>query len=550
MTKALASRRGGRDCRRPPRVALGRGADGPGFEAADLAPYAAARGIPEPVSAIRFASITGSEAPSPDLQFPQLPTLRQAQVASIVESWLPLGWDEFRSAKAKQKIPDHLDAEAKLAGSTLFHFGAFLSTTWRSNDWWWGRLDAAAGILRFIDSLPKPDPDVGVDPARRRRRGAEGGARPSASPSTAPCPPTIPARRAPTCRPEPTPSATCVPATSSPSRRAASASSRAGSAAAGGRRRPPPGSLVPPLLAAAPLIAHPIRAVAGIAVVLAALAAAASPVYGLWRLLGLEDRIPDGRARRVVLVLLLVLGGARGARLRRQSAPGRSSGGSRARTAGEALGDLADGLSDRRGRARSAAIALRDPRCRPRRRDRVRGLLRPGPLGARLDGPVRRDRSELVAMRMAYRLPDAIHHKGSRALWIVVASAAALLADAPRVHASGPRCTGAQRQPVLRRAGLGRGQGPLRVRRSRSCCSERVRGVRRPARVRARMGMARRGVDRKVAGTRAGDHGAASRRWLGGRRRAHHRGGRRFLAGGCRSSPSRATTPSSRTRSR
>jgi hypothetical protein len=39
--------------------------------------------------------------------------------------------------------------------------------------------------------------------------------------------------------------------------------------------------------------------------------------------------------------------------------------------------------------------------------------------------------SELVAMRMAYRLPDAIHHKGSRALWIVVASIAALLAVLP-----------------------------------------------------------------------------------------------------------------------
>ena len=40
---------------------------------------------------------------------------------------------------------------------------------------------------------------------------------------------------------------------------------------------------------------------------------------------------------------------------------------------------------------------------------------------------------ELVAMRMAYRLPDTVHHKWSRALWILVAAAAALLAVLPEV---------------------------------------------------------------------------------------------------------------------
>ena len=106
MTKALEADASGDNADGLRESPWGAVPSAPVFEAADLAPFAATRGIPEPVSTIRFASITGSEAPSPDLQFPQLAILRQAQVASIVESWLPLGWDEFESAVAKQKIPE------------------------------------------------------------------------------------------------------------------------------------------------------------------------------------------------------------------------------------------------------------------------------------------------------------------------------------------------------------------------------------------------------------------------------------------------------------
>jgi patatin-related protein len=38
----------------------------------------------------------------------------------------------------------------KLAGTALFHFGAFLNRTWRENDLMWGRLDAAERIIRSI----------------------------------------------------------------------------------------------------------------------------------------------------------------------------------------------------------------------------------------------------------------------------------------------------------------------------------------------------------------------------------------------------------------
>ena len=38
----------------------------------------------------------------------------------------------------------------KLAGTALFHFGAFLNRAWRENDLLWGRLDAAERIVRSI----------------------------------------------------------------------------------------------------------------------------------------------------------------------------------------------------------------------------------------------------------------------------------------------------------------------------------------------------------------------------------------------------------------
>jgi hypothetical protein len=401
----------------------------PVFEAADLAPFAAARGIPEPVSAIRFASITGSEAPSPDLEFPQLPILREAQIASIVESWLPLGWDEFRSAVAKQKIPSHLDAEAKLAGSTLFHFGAFLSTTWRSNDWWWGRLDAAAGILRFIDSLPKPDPDAestlhaditAAQVAVLAHQQTVDSTLPANDPRTPRSDMSAGAHTLSNLRP-----GYVVAIASRGVRIVARGLGRGWGPAQAAAR-----VLVPPVLAAAPLIAHPIRAVAGIAVVLAALAAAASPVYGLWRLLGIEDRVPDDVPAAsysfsfwfwASLGALAFIGIGVWAIVRWSKSAHRW----------RALGDLADELSDRRRRSRTAALLFA-----------ILGVV----LAVATGFAVYFDQglsvrawtillaavgSELVAMRMSYRLPDAVHHKGSRALWIVVAALAALLAILP-----------------------------------------------------------------------------------------------------------------------
>ena len=43
---------------------------------------------------------------------------------------------------------------AKVAGVQLSHFGSFLKSTWRANDWMWGRLDGAHDLLELILSRP------------------------------------------------------------------------------------------------------------------------------------------------------------------------------------------------------------------------------------------------------------------------------------------------------------------------------------------------------------------------------------------------------------
>jgi hypothetical protein len=42
------------------------------------------------------------------------------------------------------------ETRRKLAGTALFHFGAFLNREWRQNDLMWGRLDAAERIIRCV----------------------------------------------------------------------------------------------------------------------------------------------------------------------------------------------------------------------------------------------------------------------------------------------------------------------------------------------------------------------------------------------------------------
>ncbi|MEX5294781.1 DUF3376 domain-containing protein [Kocuria sp. CPCC 205268] len=122
--------------------------------AADLPPLLAAAGIPSAVSPVAYGEIRGDQPPAGPEAFPALrdalvrDRLQQAldaQGAGGRELALLLGGGEHR-------VP----AGAKLAGAGLLNFRGFLAAPWRAHDWWWGRLDAAAGVAGFLRGLPAP----------------------------------------------------------------------------------------------------------------------------------------------------------------------------------------------------------------------------------------------------------------------------------------------------------------------------------------------------------------------------------------------------------
>jgi hypothetical protein len=57
------------------------------------------------------------------------------------------------SAEAPNAYDGRIRPAEKLAGLQLQHFGAFYRSTWRANDWMWGRLD---GISRLVQMLLAP----------------------------------------------------------------------------------------------------------------------------------------------------------------------------------------------------------------------------------------------------------------------------------------------------------------------------------------------------------------------------------------------------------
>ena len=63
--------------------------------------------------------------------------------------------DELDSVTVANLLDEQtLRSTAKLAGLRTANLAGFLSSDWRRNDWWWGRLDAAAGIVELFQSFP------------------------------------------------------------------------------------------------------------------------------------------------------------------------------------------------------------------------------------------------------------------------------------------------------------------------------------------------------------------------------------------------------------
>ena len=142
-----------------------------GMTLGEWAQLIATVGGPISTPLISFHRITGDERPADPDTFDML--LRGAR-AKQLEAWirrLPAAvtrvsdggtrtsWPEMEQA-LKQFSTRPLAADAKLGGNVLNRFGGFLSARWRENDWQWGRLDAAAGIARIIDSSRRDDPEV------------------------------------------------------------------------------------------------------------------------------------------------------------------------------------------------------------------------------------------------------------------------------------------------------------------------------------------------------------------------------------------------------
>lgn len=132
-------------------------------KAADLPPAFCATTIPPAVSNIMYWRITGDERPEAANEFC---VLQKAWQRKGLSAALRYGnpdeqLEEEQNLPAIQNIlslvappKDELPAKAKLAGIGLLNFRGFLSEEWRRNDWIWGRMDAAAGMARFLRQPP------------------------------------------------------------------------------------------------------------------------------------------------------------------------------------------------------------------------------------------------------------------------------------------------------------------------------------------------------------------------------------------------------------
>ncbi|MBM7505602.1 DUF3376 domain-containing protein [Agromyces aurantiacus] len=125
----------------------------PSPAAGDLAPLYHASGIPAALSHVRYWAIGVDEAPDDPASFRALATDRWYSLLGAALRTPGTTPEQAASAlrRASEKVV--LDRQSKLAGYGIGNFLGFLARDWRVNDWWWGRLDGAAGIARFFSSL-------------------------------------------------------------------------------------------------------------------------------------------------------------------------------------------------------------------------------------------------------------------------------------------------------------------------------------------------------------------------------------------------------------
>ncbi|MFF2370311.1 DUF3376 domain-containing protein [Agromyces sp. NPDC058110] len=131
-------------------------AEGSPLPASDLPMFFGGSGMPTASSLVRF-HVIGSDTQPADVAGYR--TLLDAQVLDGYKAALAKPVEDLADPETLRRLIDDrvLYSSSKLAGLRVANFAGFLSTDWRRNDWWWGRLDAAAGIVEFLESMdPAP----------------------------------------------------------------------------------------------------------------------------------------------------------------------------------------------------------------------------------------------------------------------------------------------------------------------------------------------------------------------------------------------------------
>jgi patatin-related protein len=117
--------------------------------ASDLPPLAHPIGIPAALSHLDYWTIGVDERPAHQDRFAALLDDRFLTRLQTTLRAPGLSADEAARRLAAPD-PDPMDRQTKLAGYGFGNFLGFLASQWRVNDWWWGRLDGSAGIVRML----------------------------------------------------------------------------------------------------------------------------------------------------------------------------------------------------------------------------------------------------------------------------------------------------------------------------------------------------------------------------------------------------------------
>ncbi|WP_350349231.1 DUF3376 domain-containing protein [Agromyces sp. G08B096] len=149
--------------RRSPWRALARSAAVPA-RAIDLAPLAYPLGVPASLSRVDYWTIGVDEPPAAPEEYTEL--LRDRFLTRL-QTTLRTPRLDVDDAIAQLNAPDPapLDRQTKLAGYGFGNFLGFLAKDWRVNDWWWGRLDGSAGIVRLLSARAGEAGAADADPA-------------------------------------------------------------------------------------------------------------------------------------------------------------------------------------------------------------------------------------------------------------------------------------------------------------------------------------------------------------------------------------------------